>query len=67
MFYNEKVSGFGVLFVILIWLAGICGYVMNVVKFFKCDFKPSYKQEVIRGVGVVTGLGAVIGYININD
>lgn len=57
---------FQVLF-ILIWLGAVIGEIMCIVKFFKCDFKESYKDEIIYGVSACTGLGAVVGYINIED
>ena len=41
---------------------------MNVVALCKTDFKPSYKAEVLRGIGVVAPpLGGVLGYIPISD
>lgn len=43
----------------------LTGYVKNIVKLCKCDFEPSYKAEVIHSIGVVTGLGAIIGYIDL--
>jgi len=46
-------------------IAGGVGWIMSVVKFVKCDFQAPYKAEVIYGVGAFTGLGAVVGYINV--
>jgi hypothetical protein len=43
------------------------GYVWNIVRFVSCDFEAPYKAEVLYGAGIVTGLGVVIGYINIED
>ena len=43
------------------------GEVLSVIKFVKSDFKPSYKREIVYGVGMVTGLGVIIGYFNIKD
>jgi hypothetical protein len=43
------------------------GYVRCVVKFINCDFKEPYKAEIIYGVGTASGLGAIIGWINIED
>jgi len=41
---------------------------MNLVALCNCDFKPSYKAEVIRGIGVIIPLvGAVTGYMEIED
>lgn len=51
--------------VILIWIAAIVGEILCVVKFFSCDFKESYKAEFVYGFGSVTGLGCVIGYMDV--
>lgn len=56
-----------VLAYIVVLIFAPVGWGMNFYKFVKLDFASPYKAEVIRGVGVVTGLGAVTGYININD
>ncbi len=49
----------------VIIIAALVGEVSCIVKFINCDFKESYKAEVIYGVGVVTGLGSVIGYLDL--
>jgi Na+/glutamate symporter len=56
-----------VLVYVLVIIFSVVGWGMNLYKFVKLDFKSPYKAEVIRAVGVATGLGAVTGYININD
>jgi len=45
-------------------IALLLGYVMNIYKLCTCDFEPSYKAEVIHTVGLMTGLGAVTGYLD---
>lgn len=55
-----------IIFTIIIVVILIIGWIMNVVKFINLDFKPPYKAEIIRGVGL-TPLGGIIGYINIKD
>lgn len=50
------------MFVVLFLLAG---YVQCVVKFVRCDFQPSYKVEIVYGVGLVTGLGGVVGWMDV--
>ena len=58
------------IFMILLFgliLAIIYGYCMNVFLLVKCDFEPPYKSEIIRTIGVVTGLGIIFGYIEIDD
>lgn len=52
----------------ILWIACFIGYIMNLIAFFRCDFGPNYKTEMIRGVGIVVPfVGAVTGYITIED
>lgn len=54
------------MFLIVIALA--TGWIVNVVKFTRCDFEPPYKAEVIRGICIfVVPAGVIAGYINIKD
>lgn len=58
------------LVIIYIALISICviGWVDNIIKLVKCDFEPSYKTEIIRGVGVfVFPVGIVVGYMDLKD
>lgn len=57
----------GGLFILALTIVLLVGYVNDILKLVKCDFEAPYKAEVIYGVGAVTGLGAIIGYINIPD
>ena len=60
--------GIGYLLWLILWLGLSVGYVMNVVKFCQCDFKESYKAEIIRGVGMVAmPVGGVMGWLSIAD
>lgn len=45
----------------------IIGEVLCVYKFFTSDFEPSYKREAVYGIGAVSGLGCVIGWMDIED
>ena len=54
-------------FVLIIYLVFLTGYVMNIVKFVRLDFKAPYKAEVIRGIGIVPPIGGVLGYIKVTD
>ena len=45
----------------------LTGYVMNIYKFTQCDFKASYKCEVMHGIGMVTPLGPVFGYFDFRE
>lgn len=54
-------------YIILYWILiifFIVGYVKDIIHFAECDFKPAYKAEILYGVGAVTGLGAIFGYID---
>ena len=40
------------IFMLLIYIyIGIC-WVVNLVQFFTLDFEPSYKAEIIKGIGI---------------
>lgn len=57
-----------VLIYLAIWVFAIIGYICNIVGLINCDFKPSYKAEIIRSVGIVAPpVGAVVGYMQIKD
>lgn len=43
------------------------GEIRCIYQFCTSDFEPSYKREIIYGVAAVTGLGAIVGYIDIAD
>ena len=44
----------GIWGVVMVFL--LVSWVGNIIHFANCDFKPSYKAEVIYGVGIVTGI-----------
>lgn len=52
----------------VIWLLIIVGWFMNIYKLTKYDFDTPLKAEATRIVGIVVfPLGAVIGYMEIED
>lgn len=51
-------------FVPLLYVFLLVGYVKNIVKLCQCDFEPKYKAEILYGVGTVTGLGVIFGWID---
>lgn len=51
--------------VVSITLLAFVGWIKCIVHFCNCDFKESYKAEIIYGVGICTGTGCVIGYIDL--
>lgn len=65
----ESISGLMFfLVVVTVAILGIIGWGMNVYSFTQCDFNESYKAEIVRGVGIaVAPVGAVVGYIDIED
>lgn len=60
----EKKTNNSGCFTTVFYILVIIGYVMNVVKFCKCDFEPSYKAEIIYGIGIPTGLGGILGWFD---
>lgn len=59
-------TGCVLVFVILFVLA-LVGEVKCIVKAVKCNWEPIGKAEIFYTVGAATGLGAVIGYFDIED
>jgi len=63
---NMKGSAFVIVAAIV--LAGLIGWSMNAYKLTQCDFVAPYKCEGIRAAGVfVPSIGAIAGYVTIND
>lgn len=54
-------------FVILLWILGIIGEIMCIVKMVRCNWEPIGKSEIIYTIGTFTATGAIIGYLNIED
>lgn len=53
---------------VVIILAFLIGWILNIIALANSDFTAPYKQEVIRGIGVIVApVGAVAGYITIED
>ena len=65
---NTLSNGYLILIsVILFWVAVLFGEIKCIYKVFQCDFKAPYKAEIIYGASALTGIGAVVGYFNIED
>lgn len=45
----------------------LIGEVKCIIKMFSCNWEPIGKAEVIYTAGTFTGIGVVIGYLNIDD
>lgn len=52
------------LLIVIFMLAFLSGQVLCVIKFFKCDFEPSYKAEIIYGVSLITDIGTITGWMD---
>ena len=52
---------------IVLGIAGVVGYVKNIIHLADCDFQAPYKAEVIYGIGLIPPVGCVTGFINIPD
>jgi hypothetical protein len=50
-----------------LYIIGVLGWIINLFLFFGLNFSAPYRAEVIRGIGVVSPLGAVMGYVTIED
>jgi hypothetical protein len=50
-----------------IFLAALIGEVKCIVKMVECNWEPIGKAEIFYTVGTFTGLGVVIGYLDIQD
>jgi hypothetical protein len=46
------------------WLL-IAAYAINLYKFIRCDFEPSYKAEAIYGIGIFTPTFVVTAWMDI--
>lgn len=58
---------FIVFFILGISLLAFIGYIANLEQFLKCDFQKPYRTEIIRGIGVISPLGCITGWIKIED
>ena len=38
---------------VLGWIYLIISWIVNLVKFFNCDFDSPYKDEIIHGIGIL--------------
>lgn len=52
---------------LIIIIVLVIGEVKCIIKFFQSDFEPSYKRECIYGFSALLGIGAVVGYMDIED
>ncbi len=63
----KRATGGMCLVQLLLILFVLVGEIKCVVKAVKCDWNPVGKAEVIYTGAALTGLGAIVGWINIED
>lgn len=54
-------------FTLIFIIFALIGEVQCIIKCVSSDWKPSYKREIIYGISTITGLGSIVGWINIPD
>jgi membrane-associated PAP2 superfamily phosphatase len=52
---------------VLVLAAGIIGEVKCIIKAIDCNWEPVGKAEIVYTGASLTGLGCIVGYINIED
>ena len=52
---------------IVLVLLPLIGEVLCIYKAVKCNWEPVGKAEMVYTVSAITGLGCIVGYINIKD
>ena len=53
--------------IILLWILGLIGEIMCIYKAINCNWEPKYKAEATYTISALCGIGAVVGYFNIED
>ena len=57
----------GIVIALLIAIGAIVGEVMCIVKAVNCNWEPIGKAEIVYTGAACVGLGAVVGYMDIED
>jgi hypothetical protein len=58
--------GLGIVTIALVLLP-LIGEVLCIYKAVKCNWEPVGKAEMVYTVSAITGLGCIVGYIDIQD
>jgi len=53
--------------IIALYIVAIFGWCRCIYKAVSCNWEPVGKAEIIYTVGIFTGTGVIIGYIDIKD
>ena len=64
---KASLSGCAVILVLLLYAFILGSWGTNLYRFVKCDFEPSYKAEIIHGIGLFTPTFLVTAWIPIED
>jgi hypothetical protein len=57
----------GIVIALLIAIGAIVGEVMCIVKAVNCNWEPIGKAEIVYTGAACVGLGAIVGYMDIED
>jgi hypothetical protein len=57
----------GIVIGILIAIGAVVGEVMCIVKAINCNWEPVGKAEIVYTGAACVGLGAIVGYMDIED
>lgn len=64
---KNKFATLAIIVIVAIGCIGFIGYCKDIQKLTQTNFDRPYKAEIIYGIGAVTGLGAFIGWMDIQD
>lgn len=56
-----------IIIIVAIYAALIIGEIRCIVKAVKCNWEPIGKAEIVYTAAACTGLGMIVGYIDIED
>jgi len=56
-----------IIIVLTIAILAVVGEVKCIVKVFSCNWEPIGKAEAVYTVSALVGVGAIVGYIDIED
>jgi hypothetical protein len=55
------------IFVVILWIILLIGEIRCIYKACTCNWEPIGKAEILYTVGACTGLGCIIGFMDIQD
>ena len=62
-----RTSIIGIIFYLAITVALLVGEIKCIIKMIDCNWEPIGKAEIIYTGATFTGLGCIVGYIDIQD